>query len=143
MKSSDSVMEFLVEIPMLQRLPISTLRRIADVVFPVRFGVGEYVVLKGEWAGGLCFIKEGEVVLLRHSDAEKGLERHLKANDGFGSCSCTFSHSAFEQKVEHQGALLSDQRVDVLALSELTCLVLPLKHCKSVSWDHIARHSKR
>ncbi|GAB2215200.1 hypothetical protein Droror1_Dr00019581, partial [Drosera rotundifolia] len=27
-------------------------------------------------------------------------------------------------------ALLSDQRVDVLALSELTCLVLPREHCK-------------
>ncbi|GAB2215201.1 hypothetical protein Droror1_Dr00019582, partial [Drosera rotundifolia] len=85
MKSSDSVMEFLAGIPMLQRLPISTLKRIADVVFPVRFGAGEYVVLKGEGAGGLCFIKEGEIILLRQSDTEKGLERHLKANDCFGS----------------------------------------------------------
>ncbi|URE29025.1 Acyl-CoA thioesterase [Musa troglodytarum] len=108
-----------------QRLPSSSLRRIAEVVQVKQYGginvlyvhvhgllaePGEYVVREGEPGLGLYFIWEGQAEVSGSDASEKGnrSELQLKQYDYFG-----------------YGAGGSTHQANVVALSKLICLVLP------------------
>lgn len=106
----ESVVEFLGQVPLLQRLPSSSLRKIAGVIEFRHFDRGDYVVREGEVADGIYFIWNGEAeVVSESSNVEEGNrpELQLKQYDYFGYCSETSVHQA-----------------NVIAVSKLTCLVL-------------------
>ncbi|XP_042000465.1 acyl-coenzyme A thioesterase 8-like isoform X1 [Salvia splendens] len=106
----ESVIEFLGCVPLLQTLPSSSHKKIAEVVFVKRYDQGDSIVCGGDGADGIYFIWEGEAEVCGslHSDDKSHAEYHLKQYDFFG-----------------HGMSPSTQPVDVLALSKLTCLVLP------------------
>ncbi|KAL9260663.1 putative disease resistance protein RGA1 [Drosera capensis] len=92
MKNSDSVIEFLAGIPMLRGLPISILKRIAEVAVVAKFGNslnfgdGDENINMNHLESVEHWIENRSVMVVvsGQSDAEKGLERHLKANNCFG-----------------------------------------------------------
>ncbi|GAB2291012.1 Acyl-CoA hydrolase 2 [Dionaea muscipula] len=112
----ESVIEFLSGVPLLQRLPCSSLKKIADLVVVKHYDMGQFVVRKGEGGDGIYFIWEGEAEILAegsgHAEEEIQWELLLKRHDYFGN-----------------GAPTTDQPADVVASSKLTCLVLPHEHC--------------
>ncbi|KAL1546411.1 palmitoyl-CoA hydrolase [Salvia divinorum] len=107
---SVTVIEFLGCVPLLQTLPSLSHKKIAEVVSVKRYDQGDSIVCEGEVADGIYFIWEGEAEVCGslQSDDQSHAEYHLKQYDFFG-----------------HGVSPSTQPVEVLALSKLTCLVLP------------------
>ncbi|XP_010427117.1 PREDICTED: uncharacterized protein LOC104712013 isoform X2 [Camelina sativa] len=116
--NTESVVEFLGNVPLLQRLHSSSLERIAQVVVFKRYDRGDYVVRENQDVDGVYFLLEGQAQVL----ISAGEEFLLKRFDFFG-------HGIFGDVYP----------ADVVALSELTCLLLMSGHLallepKSV-WD--------
>ncbi|KAL4361347.1 hypothetical protein GQ457_04G031610 [Hibiscus cannabinus] len=112
--NTEAVVEFLGNVPLLQRLPSSSLKRIAELVNFKHFEKGDYVVRGGEVGDGIYFVWEGEAEVSGslHAEEEKGIEYQLKRYDYFGHVNLTSVHVA-----------------DVIASTKLTCLFLPHEHC--------------
>ncbi|KAK8565819.1 hypothetical protein V6N13_020898 [Hibiscus sabdariffa] len=110
--STEAVVEFLGNVPLLQRLPSSSFKRIAEL--SVSSEKGDYIVRGGEVGDGIYFVWEGEAEVSGsvHAEEEKGIEYQLKRYDYFGHVNLTSVHVA-----------------DVIALTKLTCLFLPHEHC--------------
>ncbi|KAJ4914605.1 HotDog domain protein [Raphanus sativus] len=106
------VVEFLGNVPLLQKLPSSSLKKIAQVVVLKRYGKGEYVIREEQAWDGCFFIFSGEAQVSGPDDEENRSEFLLKQYDYFGHGISAHVHSA-----------------DIIATSELTCLVLPRDHC--------------
>ncbi|GMH17256.1 hypothetical protein Nepgr_019097 [Nepenthes gracilis] len=126
-KNVDSVIEFLGGIPLLHQLPRSSLMKITQVVRVAHYDSGQYVIREGEGGDGIYFIWEGEAAVCGHSVEGRVSELRLHRNDYFGN-----------------GGPASDKQGDVIALSKLTCLLLPNEHCillqlKSI-WKSDGRH---
>ncbi|KAI3926497.1 hypothetical protein MKW92_038691 [Papaver armeniacum] len=108
------VIQFLANIPLLQRLPVSSFGKIAQLVQPRYYKPNEYVVGQGKMDDGISFIWKGEAKVHGYNNMEgenRLLELRLKPYDYFGYGDLTTYHQA-----------------DVIALDELSCLVLPHEH---------------
>ncbi|KAG9441266.1 hypothetical protein H6P81_017120 [Aristolochia fimbriata] len=105
----DSVAEFLADVPLLQRLPSSSVRKIAQVVEFKHYEAGDLVAREGDTGDGVYFIWEGHAGVSGNDNDEGGNqpELHLKKYDYFG-----------------YGAFSSIHEVNISATSKLTCLVL-------------------
>ncbi|CAL5192679.1 unnamed protein product [Lathyrus oleraceus] len=114
--ATEEVLEFLGRVPLLQRLPPSSLQNLSQLVIVKNYEAGEYVVREGEPGEGLYFISEGDAEVIRPgiADDEKDLDFHLKKYDYFGSGIAGLSNA-----VHH---------ADVVALTKLSCVVLPREH---------------
>ncbi|KAK8702547.1 hypothetical protein V6N13_020898 [Hibiscus sabdariffa] len=82
--STEAVVEFLGNVPLLQRLPSSSFKRIAEL--SVSSEKGDYIVRGGEVGDGIYFVWEGEAEVSGsvHAEEEKGIEYQLKRYDYFG-----------------------------------------------------------
>ncbi|XP_078442933.1 acyl-CoA thioesterase II [Wolffia australiana] len=102
--------EFLGQVPLLLKLPSSSLRKIAATVKVREYEPGEYIIREGQEADGIYFIWKGEAEVFRFVDSEEG-SYLLKQFDYFG-----------------YGIGIVMDEVNIVALSKLICLVLPKEH---------------
>ncbi|XP_018511668.1 acyl-CoA thioesterase 2 isoform X13 [Brassica rapa] len=111
--SSSSVVEFLEKVPLLHRLTSSSLKKIAQVLVFKRYERGDYVVGRDdEEMEGVYFVVEGQAQVLGPLGEENCSEFFLKPFDYFG-----------------RGIFGNVYAVDVVAVSQLTCLLLTCDHC--------------
>ncbi|XP_013683689.1 acyl-CoA hydrolase 2 isoform X8 [Brassica napus] len=111
--SSSSVVEFLEKVPLLHRLTSSSLKKIAQVLVFKRYERGDYVVGRDEEEmEGVYFVLEGQAQVLGPVGEENCSEFFLKPFDYFG-----------------RGIFGNVYAVDVVAVSQLTCLLLTCDHC--------------
>lgn len=108
----DKVLDYLGCIPILQQLPGTSIKKIAEVVKVKHFGPGEFIVQEGEIGEGLYFIWDGEAEVI--PSAETGNVGppmpYLKPGDYFGRASLE--------------PVKDTHKADILAKSEVMCLVL-------------------
>ncbi|OIW01126.1 hypothetical protein TanjilG_25234 [Lupinus angustifolius] len=111
--AKEEVVEFLGSVPLLQRLPSSSVVKISQLVVLKHYEPGEYVVREGEPGDGLYFILKGEaeVVGTVSDNDQDHPEFQLKRYDYFGFVLSNAVHHA-----------------DVIAVTKLSCLVLPHEH---------------
>ncbi|XP_074273030.1 acyl-CoA hydrolase 2-like isoform X5 [Silene latifolia] len=81
--NTESVVEFLSEIPLIQRLPSSSVTKIAELVKVKHYDEGKFVIPNGE-CEGVYFILEGEAEVLWYSVEAIHLDPVLKRYDYFG-----------------------------------------------------------
>ncbi|XP_048604091.1 acyl-CoA hydrolase 2 isoform X10 [Brassica napus] len=111
--SSSSSVEFLEKVPLLHRLTSSSLKKIAQVLVFKRYERGDYVVGRDEEEmEGVYFVLEGQAQVLGPVGEENCSEFFLKPFDYFG-----------------RGIFGNVYAVDVVAVSQLTCLLLTCDHC--------------
>ncbi|KAM0015887.1 putative palmitoyl-CoA hydrolase [Helianthus debilis subsp. tardiflorus] len=108
---SEAVIEFLGDVPVLQRLPSSSVRDIAQHVVVKHYNPGERVFQEGEPDGGIYFILEGEVEVSHSFYADN--------HD-----SQVFRWGKFDHFTQSE----SDRQENIIALTKLTCLMLPNKY---------------
>ncbi|KAH0840818.1 hypothetical protein HID58_092286 [Brassica napus] len=106
-------MKYLEKVPLLHRLTSSSLKKIAQVLVSKRYERGDYVVGRDEEEmEGVYFVVEGQAQVLGPVGEENCSELFLKPFDYFG-----------------RGIFGNVYAVDVVAVSELTCLLLTSDHC--------------
>ncbi|XP_071717516.1 acyl-CoA hydrolase 2-like isoform X3 [Rutidosis leptorrhynchoides] len=110
-----AVIEFLGDVPVLQKLPISSITNIAQHVITKRYNSGEYVFKEGELGDGIYFILEGEVEAYRPFSADKQ------------DCQ-VFQWNKFDHFTRSYLAGESIGQERIIALTKLTCLMLPHKY---------------
>ncbi|KZV37823.1 acyl-CoA thioesterase, partial [Dorcoceras hygrometricum] len=130
-----AVIEFLGGVPLMQRLPSSSLKKIAQVVSFKRYDQGDYVVREGDVADGIYFIWNGEAEVRGsfHADDVNRPEFQLKQYDYFGHGLVSTAFTASVQVLLWESDAIaaittSTHQADVVALTELTCLILPSEH---------------
>ncbi|KAL6903839.1 hypothetical protein ACP4OV_004652 [Aristida adscensionis] len=108
-----AVTEFLGQVPLLQCLPGSSIRRIAEAVQVKRYEPCDYVAREGEPVDGLYIILDGQAEVSAPANSEEANRPDYVLNkyDYFG-----------------YGTYSSVHQVNVIALSKLTCFILPTKY---------------
>lgn len=108
----EQVVDFLGCIPILQQLPATSVKKIAQAVKVKHFGPGELIAQEGETNDGMHFVWKGEAEV--SPTAEKASVGppvlSLKQGDYFGRASVS--------------PVKDSHRADVIAKTEVTCLVL-------------------
>lgn len=123
-QTPEAVMKFLGSIPLLQRLPCSSVKKITEVIKFKNFDNGEYLVHEGEVGDSVYFIWKGEVEVSppTESEALRHLELVLRQGDYFGY---------------GIGSVKETHLADVIALSKVICLVLSHEHTDLLSAESI------
>uniref|UniRef100_A0ACD5UDN5 Uncharacterized protein n=1 Tax=Avena sativa TaxID=4498 RepID=A0ACD5UDN5_AVESA len=108
-----AVTEFLGQVPLLQCLPGSSIRRIAEAVQVKHYESGDYVAREGEPVDGLCIILDGQAEVSAPANTEETNRPDYVLNkyDYFG-----------------YGTNSSVHQVNVTAVTKLTCFVLPSQY---------------
>ncbi|WVZ86690.1 hypothetical protein U9M48_033439 [Paspalum notatum var. saurae] len=109
----EEVTEFLGQVPLLQCLPGSSIRRISEAVQVRRYEPGDYVAREGDPVDGLYIILDGQAEVSAPANGEEANRPDYILNkyDYFG-----------------YGTNSSDYQVNVVARSKLTCFILPNKY---------------
>ncbi|KAG2297671.1 hypothetical protein Bca52824_044340 [Brassica carinata] len=121
--NTESVVELLGKVPLLHRLTSLSLKRIAQVVVFKRYERGDYVVRRDEEVEGVYFLLQGQAQVL--GSADDSSEFLLKPFDFFG-----------------RGIFGNVYSADVVALSQLTCLLLMSHHCSLLDTNPISDPAK-
>ncbi|KAJ3680498.1 hypothetical protein LUZ60_016776 [Juncus effusus] len=108
---SQKVIEFLSQVPLLQRLPSSSHRKISKLVEFKHYESGDYIVKEGDSVEGLYFIWDGQVEVSSSSNMDERNQILLTKYDYFG-----------------YGSTGSTHQVNIVALSRVTCFVLANKY---------------
>ncbi|XP_037486758.1 acyl-CoA thioesterase 2-like isoform X2 [Triticum dicoccoides] len=109
----EEVTEFLGQVPLLQCLPGSSIRRIAEAVQVKHYEPGDYVAREGEPVDGLCIILDGQAEVSAPANTEEANRPDYVLNkyDYFG-----------------YGTNSSVHQVNVIAVTKLSCFVLPSQY---------------